>query len=107
MEKTIWLTFIAMASGTTLIWWVLQMRIPMASGIAAFAWSYLAFLGGEVTTFDSGVAYTATIPYFQLFATGMAVLSLAALVLNRIGGYPPEDTEELESETDNRRSQTT
>jgi hypothetical protein len=92
MWLSIYLAVFAFASLATMIWAVVEVRIPLFSVVSVFAWLLLAFEGAQVTKHaQDGTAITTELPYVQLFCGLMAFSSAIALILYRFGEFPPSN----------------
>lgn len=90
-----WLSIYQMMFGTallfTLIWMIGEIRIPMSTTTAAFAWMWLLFRSGNVEQVSSGVTVTTELDVFWLFCLFMALLNVIGLVMWYFGDFPPEE----------------
>jgi len=92
MWLSIYLALFGFATIATLIWSVLEVRIPLMGIVSVFAWVLLAFQGAEVTQYtQDGTAITTDVPYFQMFCGLMAFASAVAILLYRFGEFPPSN----------------
>lgn len=92
MWLSIFLAIFAFATLSTLIWAVLEVRIPLFGIASVFAWVLLAFEGAEVTKHaQDGTAISTELPYVQMFCGLMAFASAVAILLYRFGEFPPSN----------------
>jgi len=92
MWLSIYLALFGFATIATLIWSVLEVRIPLMGIVSVFAWVLLAFEGAEITKHaQDGTAITTELPYVQMFCGLMAFSSAIALLLYRFGEFPPSN----------------
>ena len=84
----------AFASILTLAWLFLDdRRVTFTSGLSFTLWAYLALSTGDLTVFDpTGGQTPAPLPdEYRMILALLAMLSLLAFILYRVGIYPPTE----------------
>lgn len=89
MQYLTWLGLLAVALLFTTFYLVLEDGIAASTLIAAAAWSLAAITAQDLTRYlGDGTSTIVSEPGVQLFALGMAVLSVGTFVLWWAGQYP-------------------
>lgn len=99
MQYATWLALGAVAILFSTFYLVLEEGIAASTLVAAGAWSLLAIRAQQLTRYhQDGTTTTVGEPAVQLFALGMAVLSLGTFVLWWAGQYPIGGMDDPEGE---------
>lgn len=85
--------FVGLAVLMTLLWAVLEVRIPLTGVSGLIAWAVLALRGEAVVVYSQGSEFVTQTPALRYYALLMALLTGIALLLWQWGDFPPEESE--------------
>jgi len=91
-------TILLLCAGASACLWLVRPVRPVFGFIAAAGWSVLALQARNIVTYQSGSATTVGSEPMQYLYLGLAVLSIATVILWQLGVYPP--VEERQQERD-------
>jgi len=84
---------IVISAGACGVLWLYRPVKPVAGFAATAGWVVIALQAKNITVYQTGASGSVIVESeaFQFFAAGMALLSLATIVLYVLGVYPPID----------------